>query len=99
MDRVEYRKEPFSHIYPIINQELIKITSKLDIFSLTYNIYEGKLRDDDILILEANSASAISRMSHEIAVMRFFFFFFNSFVYFFEKINRIQCKKYDWKSP
>ena len=69
IDRVEFRKEPFPHLYPVINHDRIKTTQKMDIFSTTYNIYEGKLNDDDILILEANSASSSVCMAHEVAIM------------------------------
>jgi ankyrin repeat protein len=69
-DRVEFRKEPFPHLYPVINHEHITGQQKLDIFSSTYNIFEGRLRDETILVLEANSASASVSMAHEVAIMR-----------------------------
>ena len=68
-DRVEFRKEPFPHLYPVINHDSIKVVQKMDIFSTTYNIYEGKLKDEDVLILEANSAASSVCMAHEVAIM------------------------------
>jgi len=69
MDRVEFRKLPFPHIYPVVNHDHVKINQRLDIFSTVYNIYEGKLRDEDILILECNSPTSAICLAHEVAIM------------------------------